>query len=157
MSHQKKVEFHPALAAFLRARHPTKTAESAAAETGIAAETIRCWLKGAAKPGCAHLLALIGSYGPEFLMAVYPAAPRWLEAAHRAERQRALEDEIAAVEGRLADLTRPTNETGMAAINPRLAAPGADRERVPDAVGRAGADRLERARGEARRAAGAKG
>ena len=105
MSDPKLVKFNPEiLAAFLRRIHPAKTADCVAADSGVAVETVRGWLKGAAKPGCKHLLALIGAYGPELLVAMYPNAPRWLQAAQRAERQRATEDELAALTARLADL-----------------------------------------------------
>jgi hypothetical protein len=117
MSHPKKVKVPPArVAAFLRARHPVKTAAAAAAETGVAAETIKTWLKGAAQPGFSHLLALITAYGPEFLSALLPEAA-WLDAARRAAEQRALEDEIAAAQRRFAELTRPEHGQRMAAAD----------------------------------------
>ena len=122
MSDLKLVKFDPArVAVFLRRLHPAKTAERVADDTGVPAETVRQWLKGAATPGFGRLFALIDAYGPEFLVAVFPRAPRWLDAAWRAEEQRDLEDQMTAMRARCADLTRPSltrpsdDEKGMAA------------------------------------------
>jgi hypothetical protein len=152
MSARNLVKPDPArVAAFLRGRFPVKTAECVAAETGVAAETVRQWLKGVARPGFPHLLALIGAYGPEFLSAMFPNAPRWLEAARRAERQRELEAELAALAARLADLKGTNDEAA------RLEALGAERVRSGDERNRGAAARPGGGRGEARRAAGGEG
>lgn len=148
MSDRKLVKFNPdRLAGFLRRLHPAKTADCVAADTGVAAETVRGWLKSSARPGCNHLLALIGAYGPEFLVAMFPNALRWLEAAQLAERQSELEAELASVSASLADLEGRRDEQGMAAT-------GADRGRVRGEGNRQTAGRGGRALGEARGAAG---
>ena len=76
---------------FLRAKHPLKTAQCVAAETGISFKTVHSWLCGNTKPGWHHTLALIGAYGPEFLAAVCPQSRIWIEPARRLEELRQLE------------------------------------------------------------------
>lgn len=91
----KLSEADPALAvAFLRRAHPFKTAQAASAKTGIPADTIRKWFEGS-KPSYLHFLRLICAYGPEFLVAVLPNPPAWLDEARGWERQRQLEASIA--------------------------------------------------------------
>ncbi len=89
---------------FLKYRHPVKTAEAVAAETGIAVSTTSKWLEGLTVPGGVSFLRLVGAYGPEFLCATMGAAPDWLTAAARAERQAALEAEHARIEAEMARL-----------------------------------------------------
>lgn len=72
--------------AFIRDRHPAKTAEHVGAETGVPADTVRKWLDGAARPGFDAYSALIAAYGLPFLAAVMIRAPRWLTEAAHAER-----------------------------------------------------------------------
>src|SRR6185295_17804437 len=83
---------------FLRARHPVKTADNISAETGIGAWTIAKWLERASVPGGIAILRLAAAYGPEFLLAAYPKAPAWLDAAARAQRLAALDAQLAALE-----------------------------------------------------------
>ena len=92
------------IAAFLRTRHPTKTAECVQAEADIPADTVRQWLKGVSRPGFVGLLSLIGAYGPEFLAAALPNAPAWLEGAVREQRRVALDAERAALMRRLGEI-----------------------------------------------------
>jgi hypothetical protein len=151
MSDPKLVKFNPeSLAAFLRRIHPAKTADCVAVDTGVAAETVRGWLKSASRPGCKHLLALIGAYGPEFLVAMFPNAPRWLRAVQRAERQSELESELAAVRAGLADLKRPRDEWWGQGMD----APGADCGRMRGALDRQTDGRRHRVLSGARRVAG---
>lgn len=78
---------------FLRILYPQKTADHVSYDTGIPADTIRKWFEGVAKPSWAAFSRLIFTYGPSFLIAVYPEAPAWLDEAHRRERQEALRAE----------------------------------------------------------------
>lgn len=89
------------VALFLRRRHPTKTVDHVAADLaawGVGAAAISKWLERSSAPGAKAWVALIGCYGPEFLAAVMPSSPRWLDEAYRAETQRRIEAEIAALE-----------------------------------------------------------
>jgi hypothetical protein len=81
--------------AFLRARHPTKTAEEIEAATRgrVGAGTAKKWLSRVSAPSFIACLALIQAYGPEFLAAVMDEHPAWLSAAARAERLAKLERE----------------------------------------------------------------
>lgn len=87
------------LAQFLRRIEPLDTAAVVAAETGIAEETIRNWLKGRNGLQAGHLIALTAAYGPDALAAAFgPAAPAWLDSACRAARAAAIEARIAELE-----------------------------------------------------------
>ena len=102
MSHGKVVDFHQnAVANHLRAIHPIKTAEHVAAAIGYPVETVRPWLRGAARPNGAAMLALVGVYGLELLAAALPSAPEWVNRALIAERRRAAMDEIRRLRERL--------------------------------------------------------
>lgn len=70
---------------FLRAAYPEKTAAHVHADTGVSTKTVEKWLARISAPGAAHLVVLVGVYGPEFLSAVMPKRPAWLD---RAERER---------------------------------------------------------------------
>lgn len=89
------------IAAFLRRRHPSKTAEEVAAETKIGAGTIAKQLERLSSPSCANFLRLACVYGPEFLAEVMPEQLGWLDEAARRERQRQLEERIAALNAEL--------------------------------------------------------
>lgn len=78
---------------FLRAKHPLKTAQCVAADTGISFKTVHSWLLGNSKPGWHHTLQLIGTYGPEFLAAVCPSSRVWVEPARKLEELRQLESQ----------------------------------------------------------------
>lgn len=90
---------------FLRSRHPAKTADNVAAETGIPFGTIAKWLERSSPPGTVAILRLAAAYGPEFLLAAYPKAPAWLDAAARAQRLAALDAQLAALEAERSELT----------------------------------------------------
>lgn len=107
-SSRKSVQLHRStaperIAAFLRQRHPVKTAECVAAETGFSRETVNSWLNRLSAPKAQAMLKLVALYGPEFLCAAMHSPPEWLNAAARAERSRALDAEINA---RRAELDR---------------------------------------------------
>ncbi|WP_331292380.1 MULTISPECIES: hypothetical protein [Methylobacterium] len=89
------------LCSFLRGRHPVKTAENVAAETGIPVATVASWLDRGSSPNAWALLSLVGAYGADVLCAAMENPPAWLRAAARqAERER-VEAEIAALRAKL--------------------------------------------------------
>lgn len=87
-------EISDRIVAFLRARHPAKWADAAAAELRVSRST----LAKLEERGSAPSLALFGRmgavYGPDFIASVFPAWS-WLTPIGRAERQARLESEIA--------------------------------------------------------------
>jgi len=91
--------------AFIRRLHPVKTAEHVSADIGVAADTIRKWIEGVAKPSFVAFSKLILAYGPAFLIAVYPQAPKWLDEAARRERLAALEEQQARIRAEIEALT----------------------------------------------------
>jgi len=90
-------DFDTRLTGWLRKRHPIKTAESVSAETGLPVPTIRKWLSRESRPGAVAVFRLIGAYGPEFLLAVYPKAPAWLSPIVREQRLAKLDAQIEAL------------------------------------------------------------
>ena len=86
--------------AFIRARHPGKTADNVAAETGVSAASVAKWLERGNAPNAVAMLMLIAAYGPEFLASVVPHAPNWLSAAARAEQLAAIDAEFASLQRR---------------------------------------------------------
>ena len=89
------------LAAFLRERHPIKTAEHVSAATDLSPATVASLLERGSAPSAMTLLALVGAYGAEGLAALWEQPPAWLIAAARqAERDR-IEAQIDALRGRL--------------------------------------------------------
>jgi len=89
------------LVAFLRERHPVKTIDCIAAETGIARTTVAKWFERGGGPSAGAFLALVGAYGPDIICAVMHSPPDWLVAAKREARREALAREIAALEQEL--------------------------------------------------------
>jgi len=93
------------IADFLRARHPSKTAQTAAAKIGVDAARVAKWLEGSSAPNAIALVAMFNAYGPTFLAAVMGEhAPRWLIEAARAERIAEHEAERARVDQQLNEL-----------------------------------------------------
>lgn len=90
--------------AFVKQLYPSKTADHVAADTGVPSQTVRRWLEGVSKPSWVAFSRLIFAYGPAFLIAVYPKAPKWLDEAHRRERQEALKAEQRRIAAQLAAL-----------------------------------------------------
>ena len=80
---------------FLRRLHPSKTAQSVAAETGCGVDAIEKWLERASVPNGRAMLRLFLAYGPAFLCAVVDNPPAWLDARQSAARQIELEASIA--------------------------------------------------------------
>lgn len=91
------------VAAFLRSRHPVKTAINVAAETGCSADQIEKWIERSSSPSGPALVRLVWTYGPE-LLAVLPGAPAWLDRAQRDERAREIKAQIEAAQAELAEL-----------------------------------------------------
>jgi hypothetical protein len=87
--------------AFLRQRHPVKTADNVAADTGIAFNTIKTWLDRASAPNAEGYTALWMAYGPDFLAALADREPAWLRDVRRAQEAAQLKAEIAALELKL--------------------------------------------------------
>lgn len=89
---------------FLRRRHPAKTAASVVAATDcrLKEHQVQRWLEGASAPSGSALVTLIGAYGPEFLAAVFPSAPAWLDAACRDAQIARIENEIAELQAKRA-------------------------------------------------------
>lgn len=83
------------LSAWLRRRHPVKTAAAVAAETGLPEERVRKWLAGSAAPTGGSLVALLAAYGPAVLAAALTHVPAWLDESVRAEALAELERERA--------------------------------------------------------------
>lgn len=81
--------------AFLRQRHPVKTAASVAATTGLSAEAVKKWLERSSAPSFVACFALIRAYGPDFLTAVMEHPPAWIDTAARTARREALARDIA--------------------------------------------------------------
>lgn len=93
------------LCSFLRGRHPVKTAENVAAETGIPVATVASWIERGSSPNAWALLNLVGAYGAEVLCAAMESPPAWLRsAARQAERER-VEAQIAALRSKLGEVT----------------------------------------------------
>lgn len=103
-----RVDISDRIIAFLRARHPHKWAECAAAELNVP----RATLIKMEERGSAPSLSLFGRmgavYGPEFIAAVFPAWS-WLSPVGRAERQARLETEIAEKLDELSALLSPAS------------------------------------------------
>jgi len=89
---------------FLRRLYPTKTAENVAADIGGSPETIQKMMDRCSTPSTILFSRMIFAYGPAFLIAVYPKAPKWLDDAHRRERLAALEAEQARIRAEIAEL-----------------------------------------------------
>lgn len=85
----------------LRRRRPGKTADLVAADIGLPARTIQNWLDGRASPNASGFTRMVLAYGPDFLAAVLPECPSWLDSAARIEKRAALAGEIARLEAEL--------------------------------------------------------
>lgn len=103
-SHIEGNEFSKKVETFLRSRHPHKTALNVALDSGnrVSEHQVRKWLSGSAVPSGVALLVLISAYGPEFLAAVFPSAPDWLDAACRTAQIARLKQGIAELQAKRA-------------------------------------------------------
>lgn len=99
-----------AVAAFLREKFPVKTAFAVSAMAGVSPDAFRKWEAGVSSPSFKLTLYFIVRFGPEFLAAVLPQVPDWLDddicdaresdLERRALRARADLDEYRAARGR---------------------------------------------------------
>jgi hypothetical protein len=89
------------IVSYLRSIYPTKTAECVAADTNISAATVRKWFGRESTPNGFAVFRLIGAYGPEFLVAVFPSAPAWLSAAHQSEKAARLQRQMDALKAEM--------------------------------------------------------
>lgn len=92
--------------AFLRSRHPTKTADNVAADTGVSVNTVKTWLDRASAPNADGYTRLWIAYGPDFLAAMPDKPPAWLDQFRRDREAAHLKSEIAALEAKLAGVNR---------------------------------------------------
>lgn len=91
------------VSAFLRQRHPLKTADNVAADTGIPVNTIKTWLQRGSAPDADGYTLLWLAYGPDFLAVLVDGrAPQWLVDARRDHEAAALKAEISALQLKLA-------------------------------------------------------
>lgn len=90
--------------AFLRQRHPIKTADNVAADSGVPAGTVQKWLDRGSAPSVVHFARLVSAYGPDVAALAFASPPAWLDHAQRTERAAILRAEIAAREAMLARL-----------------------------------------------------
>ena len=70
----------------------------------IKASTIGKMLERQSAPGAVLWVALICTYGPEFLSSVFPARLGWLDEAARAQRQLDFEQRMAALRREFEDV-----------------------------------------------------
>lgn len=93
------------VSAFLRRRHPSKTADNVAAETGIPVNTIKTWLQRGSAPDAEGYTALWIAYGPDFLDVIAAGrSPEWLTQVRRANEARQLKAQIAALKNKLQEV-----------------------------------------------------
>lgn len=92
------------LTRFFKSAYPGKTIDNVALDLGVPRGTAKNWVEGKSVPGFVHTLKLIAKYGPEFLVAVYPNAPRWLDQAYRDHQQAKLLSQREAINRRLEEL-----------------------------------------------------
>lgn len=116
-SHPARIQTHPAsheiesrerqslgerVVTFLRARHPMKTADNVAADTGIPVNTVKTWLNRASAPDGDGYTKLWVAYGLDFLAALPDVQPPWLQDIRRELEAAHLKAEIAALTSKLA-------------------------------------------------------
>lgn len=92
-----------AVEGFLRARYPSKTVDNVVADTGLSPHQVGKWLEGAHAPSGVAFARLTLVYGPEFLAAVFPSRPAWVERAVDEHRLECLKAERAALDQRIRD------------------------------------------------------
>lgn len=82
------------LVAFLRSRHPTKTAAHVAALTGEPLETVRKWLRHETRPGMRAMLILVCVYELPLVEACLNRHPDWIRRARADAGRHALAAEL---------------------------------------------------------------
>lgn len=96
------------VSAYLRRLYPERTAANVAADTGIKAPTVAKWLEQESAPNGIAMLVLVAIYGPDFLGAVMPKAPAWLDETQRLSEAGALAAELDKIQARLDAVRRHT-------------------------------------------------
>jgi hypothetical protein len=91
-------------ARFLRSVYPRDTAKSVSRDTGLSVRTIEKLLCRESAPSWATTAALMLAYGPDYLAAVLPSVPPWLDSNIRNERRKRLEADQARIACELQDL-----------------------------------------------------
>lgn len=91
------------VSAFLRARHPHKTADYVACDVGISVSTVRKWIERNSAPAAGHLGLLVYAYGIEFVAAIYPGLS-WAETLIAMSKREAAERQMAEADAQLAAL-----------------------------------------------------
>lgn len=104
LSDKRSTDVGRRLALYLRRLYPRDVAKNVAADTGLSITTVQKLLERESAPNAAGYVALTLVYGPEFLAAVLPSAPGWLERAVRMERLAQLEAERARIERELREI-----------------------------------------------------
>lgn len=104
LSVAERTEKAERIIAFLRQRYPSKTADNVAADIGGSAETIQKMIDRCSTPSAITFGRMIITYGPSFLVAVYPASPKWLSDAAQRERLAELEATQASINAELTAL-----------------------------------------------------
>jgi hypothetical protein len=89
------------LATFLRARHPTKTAQHVAALTGESQETVRKWLRLETRPGLRATIILVCVYELPLIEACLRRHPDWLARAREDSGRHAIAAELASLRPRI--------------------------------------------------------
>ncbi|MBO3760378.1 hypothetical protein [Ciceribacter sp. L1K22] len=89
---------------WLRQRYPRSTTVNVEAETGIPAASVENWLHRRSQPSVEHFIRLVAAFGPEVLQACLVATPDWVEQAAAAEQAKAIDEEIARLTQRRAQI-----------------------------------------------------
>lgn len=101
---KKQEEVVERAAQYLRDLYPAKTAEHVAADTGLSANTVAKWLAGVSYPNGRATIALISTYGAEFLAAVMPERVEWISRAALDAEHNRLADKRRHIEARMREL-----------------------------------------------------
>lgn len=89
------------VSAFLRAKHPVKTADNVAADTGIPAATVARWLDRGSAPSIPQLGKLVGAYDAEVLCVILDQPPEWMVSRARQQERERLERQIATLRAQI--------------------------------------------------------
>ncbi|MBM3578779.1 MAG: hypothetical protein FJX40_14260 [Alphaproteobacteria bacterium] len=104
--YNQECQFAKNVVAFLKAKHPRRTAFNVAKETGCGGNQIAKWLEGSSAPGGPALLRLIEVYGPEILLSLTGGECQWVADAANTQKQKMLQEKIAEKAAGLAALKR---------------------------------------------------
>lgn len=89
------------ISSFLRAKHPVKTAENVAADTGISPATVARWLDRGSAPSIPQLGKLVGAYDAEVLCVILDHPPAWMVSRAREQERERLERQIATLRAQI--------------------------------------------------------